>query len=360
MEVTILQHAKDNSPGRMALDEVAALIRGEGRPEAYQPLMVIASVLEGGRQRKHIRWLTGLAVAHLRSERWKAKGEELDEARRMADDDMHTMLCFADEHGDGLYIVYPFELFDGYQLDKQMQYYSKVFAWGSDYYAQLLGVQADRTCCEELDAMSNAEMNKMKSIMTMRFTDDRIPFDRYPEQRKHIASYCGTGNNIIFLNDKTGTRRFLPFEVDRIDDPRMHPIDYEGVYSQAYALYQQGFRYYFTEEEEEVLKQHNQRFETPRPEEDLIDYYFRKPGDNEVGEVLPVAIAQQIVCTPSNRVSADALARAFESLGYECAGNGGYRLVQRSKEEREQRACSLAYEARYGIRSRADDDIETF
>jgi len=109
-----------------------------------------------------------------------------------------------------------------------------------------------------------------------------------------------------------------------------------------------------------VLKQHNQRFETPRPEEDLIDYYFRKPSDKEVGEVLPVAIAQQIVCTPSNRVSTDALARAFESLGYECAGNGGYRLVQRSKEEREQRACSLAYEARYGIKSQADDDTETF
>ena len=594
MDITILQHAKDNSPGRLSLDEVAALIRGEGRPEAYQPLMVVASVLDGGRQKKHIRWLTGLAVAHLRSEKWKAKSEELDEARQTADDDMHTMLCFADEHGDGLYIVYPFELFDGYQLEKQMQYYPKVFAWGSDYYAQLLGVQADRTCCgvtraipvtldpeviynasamwftsdeihakppdrqtadnsnlpatpkeiraflndrvylrrnivkgrpeyrdpgdppdrwrlldntklntlysdlrderrvskedmvstinsehypafhpfqayldhlppwdgqtdhiiglamsvmvkgslekqmlfveylrkwlvgmiagwiderevnsamliligkqgkfkttwfnyilppelqqyfctkvdsgrmekddrlklsqygliccEELDAMRDFEMNKLKSVMTMRFTDDRAPFDRYPEQRKHIASYCGTGNNIIFLNDKTGTRRFLPFEVDRIDDPRMHPIDYENVYSQAYALYQQGFRYYFTEEEEEVLKKHNQRFETPRPEEDLIDYYFRRPGDTEVGEVLPVTIAQQIACTPSNRVSTDALARAFSALGYEYVENGGgYRLVQRSKEEREQRACSLAYEARYGIKSQADDDTE--
>ena len=39
MDITILQHAKDNSPGRLSLDEVAALIRGEGRPETYQPLM---------------------------------------------------------------------------------------------------------------------------------------------------------------------------------------------------------------------------------------------------------------------------------------------------------------------------------
>lgn len=586
MEVTILQHAKDNSPRRISMDEAAALIQGENRPEGYHPLLVFASALDGGRQRKHIRWLTGLAVAHLRSERWKGKSEEWEEARRKADDDQHTMLCFADGQGDGLYIVYPFELFDGYQLDKQIQYYPKVFGWGSDYYAQLLGAPAERSCggvtraipatpdpeaaynpsamyftsdeiharppdrqagdspniparpkdiraflndriylrrnivkgrpeyrdpgdppdrwrlldntklntlytgmlderrvskedimstinseyypafhpfqdyldrlppwdgqtdhiiglamsvmvkgsvekqmlfveylrkwlvgmiagwiderevnsamlifigrqgkfkttwfnyvlppelqqyyctkvdsgrmdkddrlklsqyglicCEELDAMTSAEMNKLKTIMTMRFTDDRAPFDRYAEQRKHIASYCGTGNNTIFLNDKTGTRRFLPFEIDRIDDPRTHPVDYEGVYSQAYALYRQGFRYYFSEAEEEVLKEHNRRFETPRPEEDLIDYYFRKPKDAEVGEVLPVTVAQQIVCTPSNRVTTDALARAFSNLGYEYAENGnGYRLVQRKKEEREQRACSLAYEARYGIR----------
>ena len=110
-----------------------------------------------------------------------------------------------------------------------------------------------------------------------------------------------------------------------------------------------------------MLRGHNKRFETPRPEEDLIDYYFRKPGDTEVGEVLPVTIAQQIICTPSNRVSTDALARAFSALGYEFAENGGgYRLVRRTEEERKQRACSLAYEARYGIKSQADDDTETF
>lgn len=145
--------------------------------------------------------------------------------------------------------------------------------------------------------------------------------------------------------------------MDRIDDPRTHPFDYEGVFSQAYALYQQGFRYYFTGEEEEVLREHNRRFETPKPEEDLIDYYFRLPTEAEVGEVLPVTVAQQIVCTPTNRVSTDALARAFSNLGYEYAGNGsGYRLVRRTEEERKQRACSLAYEARYGIKQLKTDD----
>ena len=125
----------------------------------------------------------------------------------------------------------------------------------------------------------------------------------------------------------------------------------------AVAVHAVRVRYYFTEEEEEVLREHNQRFETPNPEEDLIDYYFRQPTGAELGEVMPVTIAQQIVCTPSNRVSTDALARAFEKLGFEYAGNGGgYCLVRRTEEERKQRACSLAYEARYGLKSDKDDD----
>ena len=66
-----------------------------------------------------------------------------------------------------------------------------------------------------------------------------------------------------FLNDATGNRRWLPFEVERIDDPRLYPFNYEGIYAQAYALYRQGFRHFFTKAEEERLKTHNRAFEAP-------------------------------------------------------------------------------------------------
>ena len=43
MDITLLQHSKDNQPGRTTVDEAARLIRGEGRPEGYQPLLVFAA-----------------------------------------------------------------------------------------------------------------------------------------------------------------------------------------------------------------------------------------------------------------------------------------------------------------------------
>ena len=119
-------------------------------------------------------------------------------------------------------------------------------------------------CCEELDTMTQRDLNQLKSAVTMMSVNERIPYERFPENRPHIASFCGTGNNSQFLNDATGNRRWLPFEVASIESPRDHPFDYTNIYAQAYALYRQGFRYWFTREEIMQLSEHNRQFEVPR------------------------------------------------------------------------------------------------
>ncbi|MBR2236532.1 MAG: hypothetical protein IJ887_01420, partial [Prevotella sp.] len=150
-------------------------------------------------------------------------------------------------------------------------------------------------CCEELDTMNARELNQLKAAVTMPSIDERAAYAHFHEHRKHIASFCGTGNNVQFLSDPTGNRRWLPFEVESIESPREHPFDYEGIYSQAYALYQQGFRYWFTQEEIVRLQQHNSQFEAPRMEKELVHLYFRKPVGIKGGIFMPVARAMQIV-----------------------------------------------------------------
>ena len=44
-----------------------------------------------------------------------------------------------------------------------------------------------------------------------------------------------------------------PFEVESIDSPREKPFDYANIYAQAYALYRQDFRYWFSRTEIEQL-----------------------------------------------------------------------------------------------------------
>lgn len=192
-------------------------------------------------------------------------------------------------------------------------------------------------CCEELDTMRPAELNQLKAAVTMPSIDERAAYAHYHEHRKHIASFCGTGNNTQFLSDPTGNRRWLPFEVESIVSPRDRPFHYEGIYSQALALYKSGFQYWFTKEEIQELNRHNKQFETPRLEHELVDLYFRKPTDSELGEFMSVARALQIISNGiSQKLSAVNVGRAFSDLGFKRVRTNscrGFIVVCRTAEE---------------------------
>ena len=201
----------------------------------------------------------------------------------------------------------------------------------------LVLAQYGLVCCEELDTMRPAELNQLKAAVTMLSVDERAAYARYHEHRPHIASFCGTGNSLQFLSDPTGNRRWLPFEVESIEPPHDNPLDYRNIYSQAYSLYRKGFRYWFTQPEIERLARHNQQFETPRLEVELISQYFRRPQGIEPGEFISVAMAMQIVgANITQKLSCVMIGRAFRELGFQSRKSGsirGYVVVRRSAEE---------------------------
>ena len=140
----------------------------------------------------------------------------------------------------------------------------------------------------------------------------------------------------------------LPFEVQSIMSPREHPFHYEGIYAQAYALYREGFPFWFSREEIMRLSEHNRQFETPRLEEELVQLYFRAPGPNEPGEFISVALALQIVgCGITQKLSTVALGRAFVNQGYRkktYRNVRGYVVVRRSAEEMQSVRRLMAHE----------------
>jgi hypothetical protein len=196
-------------------------------------------------------------------------------------------------------------------------------------------------CWEELDTMVPKELNKLKAAMTMPAINERAAYERYHENRPHLASFCGTGNNLQFLSDTTGTRRWLPFEVESIESPLTQPFDHDAIFAQAYALYRQGFRYWFDRPEIERLQRHNEVFEAPNMECELIDIYFRKPVDGELGEFMPVSRALQIIGGNITRELSDRkIGRAFMDLGFRFKRTNtsrGYVVVQRSAVEIKER-----------------------
>ena len=221
--------------------------------------------------------------------------------------------------------------------DLRQYFYTKTNAnrMGKDDLLTL--AQYGLVCCEELDTMRPSELNQLKAAVTMPSIDERAAYAHFHEHRQHIASFCGTGNNIQFLSDPTGNRRWLPFEIESIESPREHPFDYEGIYAQAYALYQQGFQYWFSREEIMKLSEHNKQFETPRLEKELIQLYFRKPIGVEGGIFMSTARAMQIVSSNiSQKLNPVQLGRAFGELGFKrikYQGVRGYVVMLRTGDE---------------------------
>ena len=131
---------------------------------------------------------------------------------------------------------------------------------------------------DEIDSMNNRELNQLKSIITATDVNERAAYAYTKERRVRLASFCASGNRRDFLTDITGNRRWLPFEVESIQNPFTTILPYERMYAQAWALAQDPFfSYWFDLDEIEVLEQHNQHFRDTSNEEQLLDVYFAVP-----------------------------------------------------------------------------------
>lgn len=189
---------------------------------------------------------------------------------------------------------------------------------------------------EEIDTMQPAELNQLKAMVTQKYVDERPPYGRHKVHLPHVASFCATGNNVQFLTDDTGNRRWLPFEVEHIDNPWTAHISYKEVYAQAYALFRSGFRYWFTDREIQELHNHVCRFETPKPEYELIQTYYRKPGKLERGIYVTASQILQRFGNGGLRLSIVRVGRAMSKLKFEkvrVKGTDYWVVVERLQEE---------------------------
>ena len=306
------------------------------RDEAYSAIAVLAQTVtvKGGPEEQELffeylrKWLVGMVAA------W-------------VDDAVVNNVILVLIGEQGLYKTTWFN----YLLPPELRpyFYTKTNAnrMGRDDLLTL--AQYGLICSEELDTMRPSELNQLKAAVTMPSIDERAAYAHFHEHRRHIASFCGTGNNTQFLSDPTGNRRWLPFEVEHIRSPRDEPFDYEGIYAEALHLYRTGFRYWFTREEILRLADHNRQFETPRLEMELVQLYFRHPTDTEHGEFMSVARVMQLISgNIQQKLSAVNLGRALIELGFQRVRYNkvrGYIVVRRTGDEMDRVQKSMALEA---------------
>ena len=181
---------------------------------------------------------------------------------------------------------------------------------------------------DELDSIEKRDVPKFKEFITSPGSKLRASYARNATEFARRISFCGSVNSLDFLQDLSGSRRFLCIETNNPIN-HSHNIDMDLVYSQALALYQKGYVPYFNLEEIKEMQERNTKFQTYCIEEEIILQYFEPNEEAEPEErmrILQICQAIEIVLGEGNkiRISHSKLGKILTRLGYKKIKSGGY------------------------------------
>ena len=125
---------------------------------------------------------------------------------------------------------------------------------------------------DELENLNRSEIGSLKEIITKTQIRIRRAYGHNNETMPRRASFAGSVNTAQFLNDTTGSRRFLCFEVEAIQ--YQHHSSMEQVYAQAVHLLNNSFKYWFDQEEIKAITENNEQYQLRSPEEELLITWF--------------------------------------------------------------------------------------
>jgi predicted P-loop ATPase len=136
---------------------------------------------------------------------------------------------------------------------------------------------------DELAALGRSEINALKSMMSKAKIKVRHPYGKKTMLTSRKASLVGSTNKNTFLNDETGSVRWLCFDLERINWEYSNAVNINQVWAQAFELYNSGFKYQLTLEEIEENERENKRYLLQSFEMDFIqrNYIPGTKSDND-------------------------------------------------------------------------------
>jgi predicted P-loop ATPase len=134
---------------------------------------------------------------------------------------------------------------------------------------------------DQLKQINKKDEHEIKNIITANFVKYRRPYDTHVQEYSRLASFMASVNGNDFLTDPTGSRRFLPFEIEAINIEEAKKIDLRQMYAQALHLFKNGFQHYFTLDEINEMHAYNQTFTYNSIEDQFLTIFFEPiPAEN--------------------------------------------------------------------------------
>lgn len=170
---------------------------------------------------------------------------------------------------------------------------------------------------DQLKALNKRDENELKNLITTPAVKYRRPYDVYIEEYPHLASFMASVNGNDFLTDPTGSRRFLPFEVISIDIKTAEQINMDNVFSEVMWLLDNGYRYWFVEEEITELHRLSQQFHVQTVEYEMLLKGFEKPEADEEYYMTTSEVLNHLKAYTMISLSVKRMGEALRKAGFE-------------------------------------------
>lgn len=172
---------------------------------------------------------------------------------------------------------------------------------------------------DELAALSRKEINQLKSYFSKAQINERLPYDRKNSIIQRVASFIGSTNMTTFLQDETGSVRWLCFIVKSINWKYKSEFVIDNLWAQAYSLSKDNtFDETLSIEDIRQNELRNEKFQIISPEKDLIHKYFEIPTKIEQAEFLTSTemLHHFNLYTAGIRLSNVGIGKALKSIGF--------------------------------------------
>lgn len=171
---------------------------------------------------------------------------------------------------------------------------------------------------DELEGMNRTKTDSLKDLITKPTIKVRKAYGHSPECLVRRASFIGSVNGTEFLSDVTGSRRFLCFNIEKIDF--RHSLSIDKVLGQALNLFRSNYTHWFSDDEIKKINIRNECFRQQSLEEQLVTKYFQ-PCAKEAGIIFLAAtdILKHVSLKegiPFDQSSSVRMGKALKALGF--------------------------------------------
>ena len=162
-----------------------------------------------------------------------------------------------------------------------------------EYFAENIEVDKDnriKLCktfiinLEELEVLGNKDVNSIKALISQTWVNERLPYGDKSTNIPRICSFVGSTNRVEFLNDDTGSVRWIIFDViGKLDFSYKPHFNINNLWAQAYhlAFNDKDFKPDLTDEDVRVNEARNEAYTIQTIERELVLTHYTPSKDME-------------------------------------------------------------------------------